>query len=94
MTWFSIPEGYSCVIRQSDTSLYAYQGSRRDTFILNGLSWQKSSTSTGSSIPPNSVCVSTPQIPSTLLTGCTISSVLIVLATFSMIYKMIRRVYL
>ena len=38
MTWFSIPEGYSCVIRQSDTSLYAYQGSRRDTFILNGLS--------------------------------------------------------
>lgn len=96
MTWFDIPEGYSCVVRQSDTTLYAYRnGSNvRDTFTLNGLRWQKTGQSTSSTSIASSVCVTTPQIPSSFLTGGLVAGTLVVLAAFNMIYKMIRRVYL
>lgn len=94
MTWFSIPEGYSCVVRNNDTTLYGYQGNRRDTYTLNGLKWQHTSTSTSSSYPSNLVCVSEPQIPSSIHTGLVVGGVLIMLAFFSFIAKMIRRTYL
>lgn len=94
MSWFSIPDGYSCVVRQNDTTLYAYTGNRRDTFTLNGLSWQKTSTSNNTSLPQNIVCVDSPQIPSTFLTGGLVSATLLVLGFFTLISKMIRRTYL
>lgn len=96
MIWFDIPEGYSCVVRQSDTTLYAYRnGSNvRDTYTVNGLSWQKTGQTTSSSSYASSICVTTPQIPSTFLTGGLVAGTLVVLAAFSMIYKMIRRVFL
>lgn len=94
MTWFSIPEGYQCVVRNNDTTLFAYQGSRRDTYTLNGLSWQKTATSSSTNYPSNTVCISTPQIPSSVHTGLIVGGVLIMLAFFSFIAKMIRRTYL
>lgn len=96
MIWFDIPEGYSCVVRQSDTTLYAYRNGStvRDTYTVNGLKWQKTGQTTNSSLTASSVCVTTPQIPSTFLTGGLVAGTLVVLAAFSMIYKMIRRVFL
>lgn len=96
MSWFDIPEGYSCVVRQSDTTLYAYRnGSNvRDTYTVNGLIWEKTGQTTTSSSTASSVCVSTPQIPSTFLTGALVSGTLVALCAFSMIYKTIKRSWL
>lgn len=94
MTWFSVPEGYNCVIRQNDTILYGYVGNQRHTFTLNGLTWQHTSTQTNTTIPNNSVCVTTPQIPSTFLTGALVAAALIVLGAFSIIAKIVKRSYL
>lgn len=95
MIWFSIPEGYSCVTRQNDTTLYAYKDyNTRDTFTLNGLVWQHTATSNYSGSIGNNVCVTAPQIPSSFLTGGLVAGTLVVLCAFNMIYKMIRRVYL
>ena len=94
MAWFSLPEGYTCVTRQNDTTLYAYQGSRRDTFTLNGLRWQRTATSGNTSIPSSVVCVTTPQIPSTIQTGVIVGAVLVVLCFLGFIYKIVRRLYL
>lgn len=95
MSWFQIPtDDYFCITRQNDTTLYGYQGNRRDTFTLNGFSWQKTATSTYSSTPANLVCVTTAQIPSTVQTGIIVGAVLIVLGAFVMISKIIRRSYL
>lgn len=94
MTWFAIPEGYSCVTRQNDTTLYGYVGSRRDTFTLNGLNWQKTATQSNVSYPSNQVCVTTPQTPSSFLMGAIVAGTLIVLGAFSIIVKMIRSLYL
>lgn len=94
MSWFAIPEGYSCVVRQNDTQLYAYKNNTRDVYTLNGLKWQKTSTNLSSSLPSNPVCVITPQIPSTFLTGGLVAGTLIVIGAFSVIAKMIRRTYL
>lgn len=91
MAWFSIPEGYTCVIRSNDTTLYAYRSSQRDTYIQNGLSWQRTATSTNTSLPTNPVCVSTPQIPSSILTGALVSATFIALGAFSMITKIVKR---
>lgn len=94
MSWFSIPEGYSCVTRQSDTQLYAYKNGTRDVYTLNGLKWQKTSTNSNSSLPSRPVCVTTPQIPSSFLTGGLVAGTIIVIGAFSVIAKMIRRTYL
>lgn len=94
MTWFSVPEGYSCVVRQNDTTLYGYVSNRRDVYTLNGLKWQKTSVQNNSSLPTNSVCVTTPQIPASFLTGGLVSATLLVLGVFSIIARMIRRTYL
>ncbi len=94
MTWFSIPDDYFCVVRQNDTTLYGYTGSRRDTFTLNGFKWQKTATSTNSSMPSNSVCVDSAQIPSSIIPAVVISAVMIVIAFLAFINKMIRRLYL
>lgn len=94
MIWFNIPEGYSCIVRSNDTTLLGYQGSRRDTFTLNGLIWQKTSTSTNSSLPSNSVCVSGAQIPASVVPFAILGAVLVVLCFLAFINKMIRRVYL
>lgn len=94
MAWFDIPEGYSCVTRQNDATLYAYQGSRRDTYTVNGLKWQKTGISSSTSIPHSAVCVTNSQIPaasmnSMLLIGCTFC----VLA-FITIFKIMKRTFL
>lgn len=94
MAWFDIPEGYTCVVRQSDTSLYAYQGTRRDTYTVNGLKWQKTATATNTSVPTSAVCVTNSQIPaasmnSMLLIGCTFC----VLALIT-IFKIMKRTFL
>ena len=94
MAWFDIPDGYSCVTRANDTTLYGYQGTRRDTYTVNGLKWQKTGTTTNTSIPANTVCVSNSQIPaasmnSMLLIGC----VFCVLA-FITIFKIFKRTFL
>lgn len=95
MSWFEIPvDDYFCLTRQNDTTVYGYQGNRRDTYTLNGLTWQKTATSTNSSTPANSVCVTTPQIPSTIQTGLVVGGVLIALGFFVVISKIVRRVYL
>lgn len=94
MAWFDIPEGYTCVVRSNDTTLYAYQNSRRDTYTQNGLSWQKTATSTNFSLPSNPVCVSIPQIPSSILTGILVSATFIALGAFSMITKIVKRSFL
>lgn len=94
MTWFAIPEGYSCVIRQNDTTLYGYQGSRRDIFTVNGLQWERTATSMNSSLPSNHVCVTTPQIPSSILTGLVVGGVLLFLGFASLLSKIIKRTYL
>lgn len=94
MTWFEIPSGYSCVVRSNDTTLVGYQGNRRDTYTLNGLVWQKTATTTNNNYPSNIVCVTDPQIPSSVHTGLIIGGVLIMLGFFSIIAKMIRRTYL
>lgn len=94
MAWFSLPEGYTCVTRQNDTTLYAYQGSRRDIFTLNGFRWQRTSTNGNTSIPSSVVCVTTPQIPSTIQTGVIVGAVLVVLCFLGFIYKIVRRLYL
>lgn len=94
MTWFSVPEGYSCVVRQNDTTLYGYVSNRRDVYTLNGLVWQKTSTSTNTSLPSNTICVTGSQIPASFLTGGLVSATLLVLGTFSIIARMIRRTYL
>lgn len=94
MTWFAIPEGYSCVTRQNDTQLYGYTGSRRDIYTLNGLNWQKTATSTNTNIPSNPVCVTTPQIPSSFLTGAIVAGTMLVLGFFSVVYKIIKRSFL
>lgn len=94
MAWFDIPDGYTCVTRQNDTTLYAYHNSQRDTYTVNGLRWQKTGTSMNTSVPANSVCVTNSQIPaasmnSMLLMGCTFS----VLA-FIIIFKIFKRTFL
>lgn len=94
MAWFSIPEGYTCVTRSNDTTLYAYRNSQRDTYTQNGLSWQRTATSINSSLPSNPVCVSTPQIPSSILTGVLVSATFIALGAFSMITKIVKRSFL
>lgn len=94
MDYFKIPEGYSCVTRTNDTTLQAYSGSRRDTFTLNGFTWQKTSTTSNTSITSGAVCVTGAQIPSTVQTGSIIGAVLVVLAFLSMVGKIVRRTYL
>lgn len=95
MSWFEIPsDDYFCITRQNDTTLYGYQGNRRDTFTLNGFEWQKTATSASSSTPSNLVCVSTRQIPSTIQTGLIVGGVLIALGFFVIANKIVRRTYL
>lgn len=94
MDYFKIPEGYSCITRNNDTTLYGYSGNRRDTFTLNGFTWQKTATNSNTSMPSNLVCVTAPQIPSTVQTGSIVGAVLVVLAFLGMVGKMIRRTYL
>lgn len=85
---FSVPEGYSCVVRNSDTQLYAYTSNRRDVYTANGFSWQKTGSSTSSGIPNNPVCVETPQYPSSLLPPVIISAVIIILCFMKLILNM------
>lgn len=85
---FSIPEGYSCVVRNSDTQLYAYNSNYRDVYTANGFAWQKTGTTTSSRIPDNSVCVENPQYPSSLLPPVIISAVIIILCFMKLILNM------
>lgn len=95
MTWFDIPsDDYFCITRQNDTTLYGYQGNRRDTFTLNGFEWQKTATASQNTMPSNLICVSDPQIPSTVQTGLIVGGVLIALGFFVLASKIVRRSYL
>lgn len=95
MSWFSIPvDDYFCVVRQNDTTLYGYQSNHRDTFTLNGFQWQKTATSVNTSMPANLICVTSPQIPSTVLNAFVIGGVLLSLCFFYLILKIVRRTFL
>lgn len=87
--WFERPSNYDCVVRNSDTQLYGYRNNVRDTFIPNGLYWQKTATSSYNTIPNGSVCLSdSPVYPSALLSPLLVSATLVVLCFFSLIIKM------
>lgn len=88
---FDIPEGYNCVVRSNDTTLYAYAGSMRDTYTYNGFAWQKTATST-SSYPNNPVCVTGRQVPSGVLNALLLGGVALSICFFDLIYKMFKRV--
>lgn len=94
MSMFSIPEGYSCVTRQSDTTLYGYTGNRRDIFIINGLNWERTSTQKNITIPVNTVCVTSPQIPSSVVMPILLIGAAVAFGMFSMIYKIMKRSFL
>lgn len=88
---FNIPEGYTCVTRASDTQLYAYKSSTRDTFIFNGFEWERTATSSAS-YPSNPVCVAGRQVPSGVLNALLLGGVAFSICFFGMIYKMFKRV--
>lgn len=94
MSMFSVPEGYSCVTRQSDTTLYAYKGNQRDTYIINGIEWEHTSTQTNSTIPANSVCHSNVQIPSSVVMPILLVAAAFALGFLSLVYKIMKRSFL
>lgn len=89
---FEVPSGYDCVVRNSDTSLYAYSGNTRTSFIPNGFSWQSTSVSTTSSRPSTSLCVTSPQFPSAFSSTILIGGYIFAICFFVMIYKIFKRV--
>lgn len=90
---FEIPTGYNCVTRQNDTTLYGYRNNTRDTYTLNGFHWQKTGTSTSSSLPNNAVCVKDPQISTEAFGQIIFASVIILVAFFAALYKSITGVF-
>lgn len=94
MSLFSVPEGYSCVTRQNDTTLYAYKGSQRHTYIINGINWEHTSTQTNTTIPTNAVCVTNPQIPSAITNNLVLVSAVFAICFFLLIYKIMKRTFL
>ena len=96
MAWFELPADYDCVVRQNDTTLYAYGNGRRDTYTINGLSWLKTATSSQSwgNIPDNAICQTTAQIPSAIVPSFVFVGSAFVLAFFILIYKLFGKVRL
>ncbi len=94
MALFDIPEGYSCIVRTSDTQLSAYKNNQRHTYIVNGIEWEHTSTQTNVTIPTNSVCVTSPQIPSNALLAMLLLGGAIALCTFKMIFNIMKRSFL
>lgn len=94
MALFAIPEGYSCVVRQNDTTLYGYKNNQRHTFIINGIEWEHTSTQTNTTTPTNVVCVTSPQIPSNALLAMILIGGVFAICTFSIIYKIMKRSFL
>lgn len=94
MNWFAIPEGYSCVTRQNDTQLYGYVGNQRHTFVINGLKWEHTSTQTNTTTPQNAVCVTSPQVPSSVVPSLILAGCAIAICFFSLINKIMKRSYL
>lgn len=89
--WFQVPsaETYSCIQRQSDTTIYAYKSNVRDTYIINGLTWEKTGTQSYTGNLNNIVCVTGYQIPSQVTGFIVLSALLVVGAIFNHIIKMI-----
>lgn len=94
MSLFSVPEGYQCVVRQSDTQLYAYKTNQRHTFIINGINWEHTSTQTNTTIPNNAVCVTNPQVPSAIANNLILVAAAFAICAFSLIYKIMKRSFL
>lgn len=94
MSMFSIPEGYSCVVRQNDTTLYAYKNNQRHVYTINGLGWEHTSTQTNSTVPNSAVCVTNLQIPSSVVAPIILVGAVFALAMFSLIYKIMKRTFL
>ncbi len=89
---FEVPSGYDCVVRNSDTSLYGYNGNTRTSFIPNGFSWQATSISTTSNRPSASLCVTSPQFPASFSSSLLIGGLVSAVCFFVMIYKIFKRV--
>ena len=87
---FSIPSGYSCVVRSNDTTLYGYTGSRRDTYVINGNRWQNTATAS-QTLPANSVCVSGWQVPSAYLESMVIVGVFFTAILTFLLYRLFSR---
>lgn len=94
MALFDIPEGYSCVVRQNDTTLYAYAGNHRHVYVVNGLNWEHTSTQINSTIPTNSVCVTSRQYPSSVVDAFVLGGIAFAILTFAMIFKLMKRSFL
>lgn len=94
MALFDIPKGYSCVVRTNDTQLNAYKNNQRHVYIANGLEWEHTSTQTNTTVPNNSVCITSPQIPSNALTGMIIAGTLFAIAAFNIIFNIMKRTFL
>lgn len=89
MDWFQVPENYECIQRSNDTTLYAWNGNTRDTYVVNGLSWEKTASTTYNYGHSDVVCVQGAQIPSQItpwFIGC---AFVLMLVIFNHILKMI-----
>lgn len=86
---YELPTGYQCITRSNDGNyLYAYNSNIRDTYGINGFSWQKISTNYNSSLPNSSVCLESPQYPNQFAQSLILPATLIVLAFFKIILNM------
>lgn len=96
MSWFSLPEGYDCVVRQNDTTLYAYGSGKRDIYTINGFNWLKTSTSDNnwSGVPDSAICQTTAQIPSSVVPSFLLTGSAFVIMFFIFIYKLFGKVRL
>lgn len=90
---YELPAGYTCVTRSNDGSyLYGYTNNTRDTYTVNGFTWQKIATSSYYQLPDSSVCLSGNQYPLAFTTSLILPAVLIVLCFFKVILNMIMGV--
>lgn len=86
---YDLPSGYSCITRSNDGNyLYAYSGSTRDTYGINGFSWQKIASSDYNTIPSSAVCLSGNQYPNEMVNSLILPATIIVLCFFGVILNM------
>ncbi len=91
---YELPSGYTCITRSNDGSyLYGYRDNTRDTYTVNGFSWQKIATSYNSQTPNSSVCLQVNQYPNSFTNSLIMPATLIVLCFFGVVLKMFNGVH-
>lgn len=91
MKYFKRPTNYQCVVRQSDDTLYAYNGYTRDTYTLINWEWKKTYTHSSSSYFNYNgyICLSDEYVvPNQTMNFFILPAVLIVLCLFKVIMNM------